>query len=122
MYILKDQMVVEQKTEVRGGIGTLSFKNIVPGDALYKAGTMLAEITIPAGCSVGAHDHTENFEWYYIIQGEAKVTDGSEEKILTAGDAEICGEGNTHSVTNVGTTDVKLLAGIFWNPAKHEYK
>lgn len=122
MFVLKNEMVADQKTEVRGGIGTLSFKHVIPGDELFGAGTMVDEITIPVGCSVGLHAHEENFEIYYILEGEATVTDGGEEKVLTTGDAEICGAGNTHSVINKGTTDLRILATIMWNPSKHEYK
>jgi len=122
MYILKDEMRHEKKTELRDGKGTLDFAHIVPPEALYDSGTQFSLATIPVGCSIGVHGHRENYEIYYVLEGEAKVTDNEEEKILHPGDAEICGDGNTHSIENVGDKDLKVMAVIMWNPHYHNVK
>ena len=122
MYNLKKDMKHEPKVELRGGKGTLDFEHVIPPEALYGSGSQFGVMTIPAGCSIGLHSHKENYEIYYILEGKAKVTDDDDEKILVAGDAEICGDGNTHSIENVGDTDLKMMAVIMWNPKYHKYE
>ena len=122
MYSLKKDMRHEPKVELRGGKGTLDFEHIIPPEALYDSGSQFGVMTIPAHCSIGLHAHKENYEIYYILEGEAKVIDNKEEKILHAGDAEICGDNNVHAIENVGDKDLKIIAAIIWNPHFHKYE
>ena len=115
MFLPSTEMKREPKVELRGGKGTLELMHIVSPELLHGAGTQLGILTIPVGCSIGLHAHTENFEVYYVLEGTAKVTDGNEERILTPGEGEMADCGNTHSLVNVGDTDVKLLAVILNN-------
>lgn len=122
MYSYKKDMRHEKKTELRGGVGTLDFEHIIPPEELYDSGTQFSLATIPVGCSIGVHGHKENYEIYYVLEGKAKVTDNQEERLLFPGDAQICGDGNCHSIENAGDCDLKVMAVILWNPHYHEYK
>ena len=112
MFLPGSEMKREPKVELRGGKGTLTFTHIVPPELLHRAGTQLGIMTIPPGCSIGVHAHTDNFETYYLIKGTGRVTDGGEERILTEGEAEMADCGNTHSIENIGDCDLELLAVI----------
>ncbi len=115
MFLTQDGMRSEDKVELRGGKGTLKLTHIVPPELLHGAGTQLGIITIPVGCSIGVHSHTENFETYYILEGKGRVSDCNEELVLNPGDAEMCDNGNTHSIENIGDTPLKMLAVILNN-------
>ena len=115
MFVLKADQQHEPKVELRGGKGTLDFCHVIPKEELCGSGVQYGIMTIPEGCSIGPHSHTENFEIYQILEGEAKVLDGAEEKILYPGDAEVCSNGNVHSIENIGKGDLKLMAVILWN-------
>ena len=73
---------------------------------------MVARIVLPSGSSIGNHAHTEDAELYYILKGEAVVTDNDKTEILHAGDALFTGNGNRHSITNKTNEDVEFLAVI----------
>jgi len=115
MFVLKEDQKHEDKVELRGGIGTLDFRHVIPKEELCGSGVQYGVMTFPVGCSIGLHSHTENFEIYHILEGEATVTDGDEERVLHPGDAEICSYGNTHSIVNTGNTELKIMAVILWN-------
>ena len=51
-------------------------------------------------------------EIYYILEGEVSVTDNGQEAILHSGDVVFTGNGDTHSIKNIGTTDATFLAVI----------
>ncbi|MDD5808797.1 MAG: cupin domain-containing protein [Oscillospiraceae bacterium] len=112
MFFMKDDMIREEKVELRGGKGTLQLCHIVPPELLHGSGTQVGILTIKPGDSIGLHSHSKNFEIYYLLEGTARVTDGGEERILHAGDGELCADGNTHSLENIGETEVRLLAVI----------
>ncbi len=115
MYFMRDEQKHDIKENLKGGVGPLDFRNIVPAEMLYGAGTVFSLVTFKPGESIGLHGHTENFEIYFIVEGKAKVTDNGEERILTAGDSEICANGDTHSIENIGDTDLKIVALILNN-------
>ena len=43
-------------------------------------------------------------------------TENGEEKVLYPGDAEVCSNGSIHAIENHGTSDLKIMAVILWNP------
>ncbi len=76
-----------------------------------KIGTY-AEVTIPAGSSLGLHRHTGNAESYYILSGKGLYTDDDKTYEVSAGDATYCADGHSHGLENTGTTDLKFMALI----------
>ena len=77
------------------------------------AGGRLVEMTLPAGQGDVAHDHPTHY-LYVVNGGRLKLspppghTEGSAEVDMPAGAALVIPAG-PHQVTNVGTTDVKIL-------------
>lgn len=69
----------------------------------------LAEEVLPAGKSVSRHYHLETEEVYYILQGEGRMTVGSEVKEVAAGDAIFIPRGSTHTLENTGQTPMTIL-------------
>jgi len=115
MYHNKEDQRHEEMLELKGGVGALDFKHIVPPEQLYGAGAKFCEVSFKPGESIGLHGHTENFEVYYILEGKALVTDDDEERVLGPGDSEICANSHTHSIKNVGDGTLRIIALILNN-------
>lgn len=117
MFFMKDEQQHEIKSNLKGGFGDLDFKHIVPPAMLYGAGNFYAEVTFKPGQSIGTHDHVDNFEIYYVLEGEATVVDDGEERVLKPGDSAICANGGVHSIANKSDKDLVIIA-IILNKSK----
>ena len=100
---------VENSGNIEGRIS----KNIIltPAEMLERA-SMFNIITLPSGSSIKEHLHIEDAEIYYILEGEAEVTDNGRTAIMHAGDVMFTGNGNRHSIANHSGKDVSFLACI----------
>lgn len=100
---------VENSGNIEGRIN----KNIVltPAEMLERA-SMFNIITLPSGSRIKEHPHTEDAEIYYILEGEAEVTDNDKTAVMRAGDVMFTGNGDRHSIANHSGKDVKFLACI----------
>lgn len=107
-----EQMDREIRERMRGGEGRCSILHIFRQEELKGCCRLLARITIPPGASIGEHPHDNEEEIYYVISGSARVVDGGMERILGPGDAVRTGDGSTHSIANVGDTDLDFMAVI----------
>ena len=56
------------------GKGEITICHILGSEQLG-GNDMFARVTIPAGCSIGYHEHHGNTETYHILQGEALYSD-----------------------------------------------
>jgi len=95
-----------------GGKGHIYKNMMVNASEMFGMGRMVARIVLPSGSSIGDHAHVEDAELYYILKGEAVVTDNDDTVVLHAGDAVFTGNGNRHSITNKTDEDVEFLAVI----------
>jgi len=112
IYKVSDQKS-ETRSDVRGGSGALGFLHLLDGTQTYGKTRLMARITLPAGTSIGEHPHAPDAESYIILSGEAEVTDNGVPVRLSAGDVMFTGNGDTHSIRNVGAQDLVLYATIF---------
>jgi len=99
------------KESLRGGAGSASLKMILSAGE-YPGCGMVANITLAPGCSIGAHNHTEDAELYYILSGTATANDNGNLVELSAGDAMWTANGESHSIENRSEEDVVLLAVV----------
>ncbi len=113
MICKKDEAQVLAVDTAAGGVGKI-YKNLLfDADKMLGKSSMIARIVLPAGSSIGEHPHNIDAELYYILKGEAVVTDNDETHLLHEGDAVFTGDGNRHSIVNKTTEDVEFLAVIF---------
>lgn len=103
------QQVVENSGNIRGKI----VKNhILTPEEMGGRAKMFARIDLPSGSMIADHDHTSDAEAYYILEGEATVTDNGEERILHPGDVVFTADGNHHSIRNHTDRPAAFLAVI----------
>ena len=113
MLLHRNELKSETREKARGGNGTAAFLHMVEGKgAVQKYTNLLAEITLPPGASIGLHSHTEDMEFYIILEGSGTVDDNGTEKTVTKGDVMITGNGETHSIANTGNVPLVFHAVI----------
>lgn len=102
-----------QTVENSGNIEGRINKNIVltPAEMMERA-SMFNIITLPSGSRIKEHPHIEDAEIYYILEGEAEVTDNDKTAVMRAGDVMFTGNGARHSIANHSGKDVRFLACI----------
>ena len=115
MFKTKNEMTALHRANVRGGNGAPEFRYLFSPEEMGGRVELLGVITLAPGESVGMHPHETNAEAYYIIAGEATVTENGEARILKPGDAEFCAGGDTHSIANHTDAPVQFLAVIVPN-------
>lgn len=95
---------------LRGGKKSVNIKHLIQGDELKKQAKMISKITLPKGASIGYHDHTEDFEIYYILNGVGVVDDNGNITKVSQGDVIYTCDGATHSIENTGEQDLEFIA------------
>lgn len=109
-----NECAVEERTNMRGGDGTVKITNFVSKDELYGKGRLFSRITLDPGCSIGPHIHEGDSEIFFVECGRAAYLDMDEWVEAGAGDVLICPAGTGHSIRNIGTEKVDLIALIVY--------
>jgi mannose-6-phosphate isomerase-like protein (cupin superfamily) len=112
MLRTKEEMLVEIRERLRGGEGTIQIKNLFKAGDLKGKTRLIAEITIPVGGSIGFHQHDQEEEIFYFLSGQGRVKDQDELKEVVSGDALVTGGGQGHSVENIGSDPLVIMAVI----------
>lgn len=93
--------------------GELTKQFLLYPDETYGKTAMCATIELPHGSMIAEHDHTDDAELYYLLDGEAVVTDNDDTHLFHAGDVVFTGGGNRHSIRNESGTTIHFIAIIF---------
>ena len=107
-----EEMRVELREKMRGGVGDIQIKNLFQDGDLKGKARLVAEITIPVGGSIGFHQHDQEEEIFYFLAGQGRVKDQDDWKEVNIGDALVTGGGKGHSVENIGNEPLVLMAVI----------
>lgn len=104
----RSSLVCEQ-----GGNGTIQAVEVLPFSQLGGTIKMCKRFIFPPASSIGRHTHHGESEIYYVLEGTAVVTENNQDKMLHAGDAAVCTDGQTHSIKNPSATmTMQILAFI----------
>lgn len=106
------------QNEFRGGKGSITLNHFLDMEKAHGAGRLFALTVIPPACSIGLHKHEGDSEVYYILEGKALVNDNGKNIELNPGDCNFCPDGSSHSIENIGTTDLKYIAVILYTNQK----
>ena len=110
MVVRQNEYRRELREHMRGGEGTVEMLHFVSEKP--KNCRVMAVIEFDEGDSIGDHQHSGETELYYILQGEATVTDGGEKVVVGVGDSVLTGNGATHSIQNTGKGMLRVLAVV----------
>lgn len=111
MIIRKSQIKTDE-SNLKGGKGTVKREFLVEGEHLRGKAKLFSKIIIPAGNSIGMHDHVDDFEIYYILKGKGKVLDNDELVEVNEGDIIYTADGNKHYIENIGNEDLEFIAVV----------
>lgn len=100
------------REELKGGVGFAQILNITDVKGLNNKGRIFSLMTLSPGHSIGSHVHIGESEIYFIIEGQAQVTDNGVIKQMEVGDSMVTGPNEEHSILNVGENDLKFIALI----------
>ena len=74
---------------------------------------LYAKVTIPAGSTLGFHEHHGNNECYFILSGEGVYDDNGVKRTVKAGDVTWTPDGSGHGLSNEGgKEDIVFMALI----------
>jgi len=110
----KGSYTVQKNENMRGGEGVVIIEHLLTPDELYEKGRLYAKIIIEPGCSAGYHVHEGEMESYYIVSGEAEVSDNGEIVTVYEGDSVLTPSGEGHSVKNIGASTLEMIALILY--------
>lgn len=111
----KDEIKI-QVVENSGNIaGRIAKHHILTPEEMGGRALMFARIDLPAGSMIKDHDHAEDAEAYYILEGELTATDNEKTQVLHPGDVLFTADGNRHSIENRTDKPGAFLAVIFKN-------
>mgnify|MGYP003287402999 FL=1 len=108
----KEEIQIRTVKEAQGGKGEVYFHDWLTKEDAYGHGRVFAKLVLPSGSSIGVHQHIGEFEAFYVLSGQATVTDGEQVVVLNPGDMNLCREGDFHGVENCGAKDLVLMALI----------
>lgn len=108
MIIKAQDMNVEQRTGEREGTLTTLLEN----SHMHNKSNLFAKITLKPGRKTPYHKHEGDCEVYYIVSGHAQVNDNGSLKDAKAGDIIFTDNGESHSLENIGDTDLEFIALI----------
>lgn len=100
---------------LKGGKDTVRLIHFLEPENACGTGRMFGISIIPPNGSIGYHQHSGDFEIYYIVKGSARVVDNGVEGRLMPGDAMLCRDGDSHSIENDGDIDLEYVAIILYN-------
>lgn len=95
-----------------GGKGEIFITHLLTPAEMVGKCQMFARVKIPAGASLGVHQHVDNNETYHILQGKGLYTDNGKTYTVTAGNTTFCADGDTHGIENIGDDDLIFVALI----------
>lgn len=106
----KDQLT-KTIAPLKGGKGNVIREDIIEGEELHGKAKIFSKITVPVGCSIGMHEHIEDFEVYYILSGKGKVLDNDKEEEVSVGDV-VYTSNQKHFIENIGDEDLVFVAVV----------
>lgn len=105
-------MQIERRENASGGKGNIFIKHILNEKELNGKCKMFAEVTIPAGCSLGYHVHHKESETYYIIKGQGEYNDNGTVRLVNPGDRTFTPDGFGHGIANNSEEELVFMALI----------
>lgn len=95
-----------------GGEGCVIIERLLSEKQLNGKCGLYARVTIPAGSSLGYHEHHGESETYFILSGEGEYDDNGKKRIVRPGDVTFTPDGCGHGLKPIGGNDIVFMALI----------
>ncbi len=107
-----DECAVSVREAMRGGPGSVKQVEVAKKEEMFSKARLFAKLVLEPGCGIGQHVHEGECEIFYVLKGCATYFDNGTEVTLRPGDVAVCGDGESHAVTNNGTETLEIIAVI----------
>ena len=105
-------MPTEVRENMRDGGGSVTIKHYFTKDEITANCRLCSRLVLPPGSGIGAHQHDGEDEVFIIEKGSGLLDDGDTKTRVSAGDAILTGNGESHALHNDGDEDLVLTAII----------
>jgi len=114
--IRRDSERVRGSKKMFGGEGEPSFACILnTPEEMSGKGRLFNHVYLQPGEEVGWHIHNGDGETYYILKGTAQYNDNGNLVTLNAGDLSVVYAGEGHSIKNIGSDTLEMIALILYS-------
>ena len=93
-----------------GGTGTIAVSRFLDSEDMHGKGRGATKLVLPAGASIGIHQHSDSVEQYYVLSGSGIFHDNGIDKPISAGQTGVMEPGGYHGMANTGTEDLVVIA------------
>ena len=98
-----------------GGEGCVIIERILNEKQLNGKCGLYARVTIPAGSSLGYHEHHGESETYFILSGEGEYDDNGQKRAVRPGDVTFTPDGCGHGLKPTGSEPIVFMALIIFD-------
>jgi len=98
-----------------GGEGEVIIERLLDERQLAGKCGLYARVTIPAGSSLGFHEHHGESETYYILSGTGEYSDGRTTRVVRPGEVTFTPDGEGHGLKTLGGEPLVFMALIILN-------
>lgn len=107
----RETMKTIARENIKGGSGTISQQILIDREDMAGYARHCVVMHVNPGCSIGPHDHPDEAEFFYMLEGELMTRCDGQDVPFLPGDASFTtGAGNTHLLENRSDRPAKLLA------------
>ena len=110
--IIRSKGIQTVRRKLFEGKGEAEIEPLFTSDEFEAPVRFCARVRLAPGCSIGLHQHTDEDELYFIIEGAGEVSDHEVKCSVSAGHSILTRSGESHSIENTGTGDMVLIAVI----------
>lgn len=108
-----EDLAVEERP-IGGGDVDCTFHHYIPKERMHEKGRLFAQISVPAGGTVGVHPHSGESEFYVIQSGHGRYTMDEESWDVGPGDVTEVAPGHSHGIVNTGDEPLVFTALILF--------
>ena len=103
-------MNIRRVEHMAGGKGHVIVKDLVGEKELHGKCGIFSEVVLEPGCSLGYHEHHNDSEIYYILQGLGEYNENGTVRSIKPGDVLYLTSGNGHEIANAGVSNLVFIA------------
>lgn len=96
-----NEMKLVERPNIRNGNGVIRCQNLLEKEEMYGGFKYVSIMKFAPGDSIGDHQHLDDVEIYYVLEGRFSADDNGTPVVLEKGDVMITGNGESHSIKNI---------------------